>query len=330
MSYLFQAGCGQASILWARRPVEEVLNDPATTPEIKKKLKHVEEVRRFAERHLGLNVNKTFTQYSSIPRDHVAYNVTAAKELALEARTWWFPIVGRVPYLGFFKRADAETLASELQAQGWDSKVQDVTAYSTLGWFDDPLISSQMRLPETYLTGLIIHESAHATLWFKGDVDFNESFASFVEEEGSLEYYAEKEGPDSPILKRRAMRKDEVKRITQIFRKTTGALDALYKSSADDATKRREKARIISDMKMEFKRRAGEFQTLRLEAYADSTYNNADFLAYRRYESGSDFFKDEFTKNGKDWTRFFNAMKALDAKSASERRALLDQSPAAK
>ncbi len=167
LGYLARASAGQISLLCNRRPITRVIADPNTDAKTRQALRHVQEVQAFGRDHLSLNIGDSFTQFTKIDRPYVSWNVTAARELALEAYTWWFPIVGRVPYLGYFSKEEAREKADELKAKGgWDVRVRPVTAYSTLGWFNDPLLSSQIRLSEFYLTRLVIHESAHATLWF--------------------------------------------------------------------------------------------------------------------------------------------------------------------
>ncbi len=321
--YLIQAGCGQASILWNRQPIAEMLKDPALDPEVRRKLLLVEEVREFGRTRIGLKVEGTYTKMTKIDRSAVAYNVTASRELAFESRTWWFPIVGRVPYLGYFEKSRAEKLAAELASEGWDVRVQDVSAYSTLGWFNDPLISTQLKLSDTYLTELVLHESTHATLWFPGDVDFNESFASFVDERAAMQFFREKEGADSEMNRRRTLRRTESAELRKMFHKAAEELDAAYRSRLTDNEKRVKKKDVIAEFQRNLMAHASDFKAINLRAVAEHDYNNADFLAHRRYESGSTYFEDEFRACEEKWDCFFQKMQELRAKSADERRGLL-------
>lgn len=323
LGYLARAGCGQFQILWDRRPVTEVLADESTPAEVREKLLHMDEVRRFARERIGLETGDIYTSYTHIDRDAVAYNVTAAEELALVAKTWWFPIVGSVPYLGYFSREEAQAKARELEAEGYDTRVRDVPAYSTLGWFDDPVVSSQMRYSRWYLTGLVIHEAAHATLWFPGDVNFNESFASFVEKEGGLLYLRETEGESSAAYRRTQAYLAENRRLVEIFRATAERLERLYSSEQSAEARRAGKKAVMDGLRQEFRARRQEFRVLDVEKLSDEPYNNAHFLAYRRYEAGSDFFAKNFRECEKKWTCFFDRMRALQKLGEEERAKLL-------
>lgn len=323
LGYLARAGCGQFHILWNRRPVAEVLADPATPAAVREKLRHMEVVREFARERLGLETGDIYTSYTHIDRDAAAYNVTASEELRLEPKTWWFPIVGSVPYLGFFSRAEAEEQEAELKATGYDTRVREVPAYSTLGWFDDPVLSSQMRYSRRYLTGLVIHEAAHATLWFPGDVNFNESFASFVEREGGLLFLREREGESGPSYRRALSAMAENRLAVDIFRKTAAELKRAFGGPGTDGEKRAAKRAAIEELRREFRARRREFRVLDVERLAKAPYNNAYFLAYLRYESGGDFFAREFKKCEKSWTCFFGKMRELRNLSVAERARLL-------
>ncbi len=322
LSYLARAGCEQFSIMWKRQDFEEVIGNPQTTDALRNKLRHVLSVRQYAHEHLGLNLSNSYTQYSDINRNAAAWNVTASRELIFEPKTWWFPIVGTVPYLGYFSENLAQDKANELKKDGWETLVQEVSAYSTLGWFDDPLLSSQIGLPDWYLTGLVIHESAHATIWFPGDVDFNESFASFVEKQGTRRYYGEN---DRALLEKLEISQKEYSVVSETFRRFAARLDELYKSNRTDADKRNEKKSLIDEMKNELLARKSEFKYINAEAYAKREYNNASFLAFLRYESGQDYFQKSFDDCRQNWACFLARMQALKDKSPEERKALLSK-----
>ncbi len=323
ISYLVRAGRGQFEILWHRRPIAEILADPATPLTVRDRLRHIEIVRNFARDRIGLKTKEIFTTYTHIDRDAVAYNVTAAEELRLKAKTWWFPIVGSVPYLGFFSRAEAEGKAEELVQAGYDTRVQDVPAYSTLGWFNDPVLSSQMRYSDFYLTGLVVHEATHATIWFPGDVTFNESLASFVEEEGALQYVRERYGVASTEFRRAAANLAENELAGSIFKAYAGRLRSVYESVQGPEEKRAAKQALIAAMRAEFRARAGEFTVLDLSRIEKTPYNNAYFLAYLRYESGGAFFAKKYAECEKNWACFFRKMEELKKFSEEERAALL-------
>jgi len=314
--YLAHAATGQASILWRRQPIEDVIANSSADEKTRAKLKHVLVVRGWAGERLGLEAG-AFRKFTQLERKAVAWNVTASAELEFKAKTWWFPIVGTVPYLGFFEEQMAEAKAEELRQQGWDVLVSEVAGYSTLGWFEDPLMSPQLELPDWYLTRLVIHESTHATVWIPGSVDFNESFASFVEIEGGLQFAREHEGETSETYKRKTALLAESRLVREIFHRYALLLEAAYARNGDASEKRMEKQRILAEFKKEFLRRKAEFRAIRLDAFLEREYNNADFLSARRYDSGEEYFRAEFEQCGKDWSCFLSRMKALKAEPAN-------------
>ena len=325
LSYLARAGCGQAQILFGREPINEVIADPETPEDVRRKLQHVERVRTFANERLGLRAGETYTTYTFTGRDAAAYNVTASEPLRLEAHTWWFPIVGSVPYLGYFSREEARAKAAALSREGLDVLVSDVPAYSTLGWFDDPLLSSQMAYSDVYLTHIVIHESAHRTLWFPGDVSFNESFASFVERQGALQYY--RENDQSDVVGRLVELREEQARLNALFREYALKLEALYRSGQERELLLHGKAAIIADFRAALLRQAPSFRILRLNEMAETDFNNAHFLQYLRYSGGSSFFAGQFAACSGSWPCFFEEMAKLVDLSPADRRALLEANP---
>ena len=323
LGYLARAGCGQLEIMWNRRPIPEVIADDQTAPEVRRRLEHVEIVRDYARERLGLAVADTYTSYSHLDREAIAWNVSASERLRLRAKTWWFPIVGEVPYLGFFSKAEATELRDELAGQGWDTIVSTVSAYSTLGWFDDPLVSPQMRYSEWQLAELVIHESTHATLWFPGDVSFNESFASFVGRTGALQFYREQFGADSPEYAERLRHLREINELSLIFRNYAKKLNDTYDQNKTDDWKSGEKYRLLEELKNTLVQKEPEFRTLNLKNLRDREWNNAHFLMYLRYESGEDFFEQEFDICHRQWPCFLQRMHDLESLDENERRKLL-------
>lgn len=323
LSYLVRAGCGQLEILRARQPISEVLANPQLPQAQRAALEHVLEVQRFAKNALALDPGDSYTLFADIGREAVAWNVSAAPELQLRPHTWWFPIVGTVPYLGFFSKEEARQKAAELQKEGLETSVRSVVAYSTLGWFSDPLLSSQVGLSRYYLTRVVIHESTHATLWFAGDVQFNESFASFVETRGALEYYKQKFGASSRAYLARVEQLDEGRRVSEIFHRRTRQLDRMYRSKLAVAEKRKRKTEILQELAQELRQAAPKFKHYDLVKMAAQKYNNAQLLSYLRYESGQSFFEREFIASGSNWSRFLEKMQQLRKLSTSERRKLL-------
>ncbi|HYD58604.1 MAG TPA: aminopeptidase [Burkholderiales bacterium] len=184
IGYYRQAIGGHLGVMAAARPIDALLADPATPPDLRQRLEVAQRIRAFASHSLGLPDNGSYLSYADIGRSYVVYNVFAAAEFSVEPHRECFPVTGCVAYRGFFSEADARRHAEKLKAQGLDVYVGGVPAYSTLGWFDDPLLSTFIRYSDGQLARLIFHELAHQVVYAKGNTTFNESFAVVVEEEG--------------------------------------------------------------------------------------------------------------------------------------------------
>ncbi len=324
LGYLSRAGMGQLEILWNRRPIPEVIADPSTPPEVRRKLEHVQEVRSFAADQLGLAVADTYTQYTELDREALAWNVSGSRKLRVEARTWWFPIVGTVPYLGFFSKAEAEAAREELEAEDYEAIVTTVAGYTTLGWFDDPLVSPQVRFSDLSLAELVIHESAHATLWFQGDGGFNESFASFVGRAGAYRFYEEKHGPDSPTIVRHRRYLKELDDLSLILHSYAKLLNDTYNQNKTDDWKFESRIRLIEELRETLRQKQPEFRVLNLKRLIEREWNNAHFLSHLRYQSGENYFERVFEEDcASEWACFLGKMQALRDLDPAGRRALL-------
>ncbi len=179
-AYILQAALEQGRILWRREPIESVLQRPELDPETKDKLRLVLAVREYARDTLKLNVGGSYASYSYVDRPVLSYVLTAAPKTDLAPYTWWFLFVGHVPYKGFFSEAAAKVEAESFHVQSYDTYIRAAPAFSTLGWFDDPLLAHLLKYDRVTLAEVIFHELLHSTLFVKGAVDFNESLANFV------------------------------------------------------------------------------------------------------------------------------------------------------
>jgi predicted aminopeptidase len=189
--YVLRGGWEEAKILSDRRPIEEVVADPSTEPEVREKLLLVRDARVFAERQLGLDPGKSFTSYSRLDSDTLVLVVSAAPEFELRWKTWWFPIVGRLPYKGYFQFDKALEQAGKLEADGYDVSVRPSAAFSTLGWLPDPILSPSLREDSIGLVETVVHEITHTTYFPTGQARFNESFANFVGWRGAIEFFCD-------------------------------------------------------------------------------------------------------------------------------------------
>lgn len=297
--YLAQAGCGQIDIMLRTRAREPAAADPHTPAHARELLAAVPEIKRFGELH-GLRPTGSYGHYVQLDRGSVVYVVTASDPLQLRAKTWWFPIVGGVPYLGWFDREDARAFAAELRGEGLDTDLYGSEAYSTLGFFDDPVLSTMLkRGPQGIgsLADTVLHESVHATLFLDGQATFNESMAEFAAWRMAGEYLDERFGPGS--AEKRAMA-EEARRDDNRRREMHAAheeLTKLYASGRPVAEKLEEKRRIFADLR----RRAGFRRPI----------NNATLANFKNYNSGAGEFTALLGACGGSWPRFFAALSRL-------------------
>jgi predicted aminopeptidase len=196
--YIARGAYEEARLLWNRKPISGEISDPEVTPDVREKLRTVLAVRGFARDHLGLEVGGAYTTVSEVDHGAVVYVVMAAPRDSLEPYEWWFPIVGFVPYRGYFSEDKARAKAAEMEAQGYDTLVRPAVAFSSLGFFNDPLLSNLLKLDRVELAGVIIHELFHRTYFLPGNVMFDESAASWVGSRGAIEFFKAREGDSSP------------------------------------------------------------------------------------------------------------------------------------
>src|SRR6476661_4621254 len=195
LGYYVQAAHGQFSLLAEAKPIDDWLSDPEVSDKLKGKLSKVQEIRRFAARELSLPDNDSYKTYADLKRPYVLWNVVATSEFSLEPLQWCFPIAGCVNYRGYYSKAEAQAYANELREQHYDVQIGGVPAYSTLGFFNDPVLSTFIQYPEGELARLVFHELAHQVVYAQGDSRFNESFAVAVEEVG-VERWLAKHGDE--------------------------------------------------------------------------------------------------------------------------------------
>jgi predicted aminopeptidase len=322
--FYWQGVTGQAELLTAARPIAEVVQT-TQDPALKARLKEVQAIRSFASHNLGLPDNGSYTRYVDIRRPFVVWNVFAAPELSLTPQQWCFPIVGCVAYRGYFSEHDARAEAARLAASGHDVYVGGVPAYSTLGFFDDPVLSSFIRYREVELARLVFHELAHQLLYVKDDTAFNESFATAVEEEGVARWLAAesaKRGPDE--VAKLSAEFERATRVREEFRDLVAAtrqrLAAIYAENASDDVKRAEKAAAFAAMHDEYERRRRASERYpALDRWFASGANNAGIAAAGLYADLVPQFKAMLAAEGGDLARFYHRVKQLAALPKPER-----------
>jgi predicted aminopeptidase len=243
--YVAKASLAEIRILRARRPIPQVLTDSTTDQATRDKLAWVLEARRFASDQLGIDVGDSYTMYTKLDRDTLALVVSAAPKDRLAPVTWWFPIVGRVPYRGFFSVDDALDAERDLQEEGYDTYVRPTAAFSTLGWFNDPVLSTTLQTDDVEIVTTVLHELAHRYLFVPGQVGFNESFANFIGRVAAIQFFCTREGggPDSVKCIRAQERWRDFQRYGVFIDDFAAELDALYGDTTltfDEKVQRRE------------------------------------------------------------------------------------------
>ncbi len=285
--YVIKAGIAEIGILRARRPIPQVLTDPATDPDTRGKLTFVLEARRFAADELGIDVGDSYTMFTQLDRDTLALVLSAAHKDRLVSKTWWFPIVGRVPYKGFFDEDDALDAQGDLEAEGFDTYLRPTAAFSTLGWFNDPILSTVLRGDDVEVVETVLHELSHQHLFVPGQVGFNESFATFVGRAGAARFFCTREGggPDTVKCARAQARWRDFQRFGVYVDALVAELEALY---ADPEIGREEKLRrreeVFAQALDRFDREvAPTFESLTFSGFRTTPLNNATLLSRMRY-----------------------------------------------
>jgi predicted aminopeptidase len=286
-AYVIKAGIAQAKILAARRPLPEVVIDPATDERTRGLLTLAMEARTFAQDELRLEVGKSYTTFTQLDSDTLALVLSAAYPDRLVPRTWWFPIVGRVPYRGYFSEDDALEEQAKLDDEGYDTLLRPTAAFSTLGWFADPILSSLLRSDDIELIETLIHEMSHAHLFVSGQVRFNESFATFVGRVGAIQFFCTRDGggPDTVKCLRAQARWRDAQRYSLFLDQLIAELQAVYADpDTDRAEKLRRREAVYDAHRQRFEADvAPSFESLRFGRFMQEPLNNAVLLGQMRY-----------------------------------------------
>jgi predicted aminopeptidase len=321
--YLMQATVGQYRVLHARAPIDALIADPATDPKLRARLSEVHAAREFASRELALPDNSSYRSYADIGREFVVWNVVAAPEFSLQPRHWCFPVVGCVAYRGYFHERQARDLALALEARGFDVVVEGVPAYSTLGKFADPVLSSMLRYDDDELVATLFHELAHQLIYVKNDSSFNEAFATAVEEEGLKRWLAQR-GAAQRIDAFRLEQQRETA-LLALLAPARARLAALYESGTPLAEMRAAKQSILAQLAADIRaleRREGVHYGVYDEWMARGL-NNAQLASIATYYDCVPGFERLLAAQQGDLPRFYAAVRALADQSRDERHAQL-------
>lgn len=300
IGYGFSQLSGQLHIIRNAVPVSEVLNNPATPDSVKEKLIYIEKVRRFAMDSLGLKNSDNYTTLFDQKGKPVMWVVTASLPYELEAYEWWFPVIGNVSYKGFFKEDKALHEAELIRTKGYETDIYSPSAWSTLGYFTDPILSNMLYRGPGRLADLIIHELTHATVYLKSSVDFNENFATFVGEKGAEMFLKHHFGEESMEHTRfvQFLQDDEI--YNQYMIQSAQQLDSLYKTFSSETslkTKEIQKQAMLLEITNGI-RDLPYHQPERFQKMLDRKVqlNNTDFLSYLRYRKDQSVFREALEK----------------------------------
>lgn len=323
--YYLQAISGQWKLMHARQDIQGLLANPETSQELTIQLQSADRIKRFAEDRLGLPVNGSYSSYVEIEGPALVWNVVAAPEFSLQPKKWCFPVAGCVPYRGFFQQQKAIKSAARLKAKGMDIYVSPATAYSSLGWFDDPLLSTMLSRSDTRLAAHLFHELAHQRLYVKGDGAFNEGYASFVEVT-AVKIWLESQHRQADLLQWQQLR-DARLGFSGLIADAREKLNNLYYSETPDSAKRDRKAVIIASLTLSYKQLSTEKWdgNSYYESWFKKPINNARLALYSTYEGSNCAFQRLFNQADSDLEEFHRLAEQKAALKKAERTLWLNQ-----
>jgi len=311
ISYIYQAGRGQLALSNRARPISAVLQSDRTPQRIKELLSEIPDIKKFTEQN-GLKPTKNYTEYVELNRPSAVWVVTASDKLRFAPRSWSFPLVGSFTYLGWFDRKDADNFAKVLDVQNLDVDVRGARAYSTLGWFTDPILSTMIPAGERALGDLVnvvVHESVHATIYIKDQAFFNESIASFIADKLTPEYLKRARGAGSQLLTDYLAGEKASENYYSEMHDAYNRLSGVYASAISDEEKLKQKQRILDALRSSLK--------------ISRPINNASLIQFRTYRAGVKEFErvfDSYERAGGDIAGFIQKVKASVTDSSFERK----------
>ncbi|MES2737575.1 MAG: aminopeptidase [Verrucomicrobiota bacterium] len=328
VGFYSQALRGQTEILSKARPVAEVLADPASKPRLKEKLTTVAKIRRYAQEDLGLPAEGQYDRYTNLGRRYVVWVIFATPEFSVEAKRWWYPLVGRVKYRGFFEEAKAEKEAQKLRAQGLDVYLGGVEAYSTLGYLRDPLLNTFLGRDDASLAELIFHELTHQRIYLAGDTDFNEALATAVGRAGTRRWLRS-QGRWKDLAQYEKEMRVEKEFIREVLQTRTEVAALYAQKDLDEKAMREGKQAAFARMKLRLEamnRRQGG--SLKLDRWFQKPMNNARLNTLATYYDLVPAFEARLRSHGGDIEAFLKEMEGLKTLAPMERRAKIQPSPA--
>ncbi|MCB1758277.1 MAG: aminopeptidase [Gammaproteobacteria bacterium] len=318
LAYYAQAVDGHMLLMSKRKPIEQLLADERTGPRLIALLTRVQEMREFATQTLKLPENGSYRSYAAVEGEAVVWSLVAADALSVAPRQWCYPLIGCASYRGFFHQEAANKYASEMAAEGFDVAVEPVPAYSTLGWFDDPLPGSVLHWPEWQIAGLIFHELAHQQLYVAGDSAFNEAFANSVQRIGVERWLAQRDPDALPQWRQDVVRGQQV---IALLMRSRERLRQLYAGTSSRAEKLLEKQLLFNDLRSDYLKLRGAWGGYSgYDRWFDAELNNAKLASVATYEQWAPLFDKLLQRAQGDMTRFYRDCETLAQLPIDQRR----------
>ena len=302
LTYYWHLARGQSRVLYKRIPVQSLLARSDVAAPTRTHLELIQAVLGYAE-SVGLKPDDHYTTFYDTGGGPISWNVSACPPDRFAPYTWDFPFVGEVPYKGFFRRDLADAERAALAAEGYDAIVRPVSAYSTLGIFSDPILSSMLNYAPDQLADLILHELTHARVYAPSQTDFNESLATFVGRQGALLFLAQHFGPDTPLLQQAKARRADAALFGHFMAETVAALDSLYSLGLPRSAVLRDRQAVFAQRQRDFACIQAQFTHSRYDGFLQWELNNARLLSYRRYNANLALFAAVYRARDEDLAR---------------------------
>lgn len=295
-------GVYQLKLLAESEPIEMALRSKELDPKLRQKLELIIDVREFAGNRLRLKADRNYKDVN-LSWKHIIHTVSASEALKFKSYHWWFPIIGSVPYKGYFNKDDAINEENRLKALGYETQNGRIYGYSTLGYFSDPVWPIMLRLDDEDLIELIIHELAHATVYFPNQTPFNETFANFVGKMGARAFLRERYGENSRELASLKEHQAQTEVHNEFFYNLYLSLDKLYKSDQNDEEKKLGKRGLLKSAEHDYALMSERLSSMHVDW---AHVNNAYLLSFKRYNYDEEVFRKLFTIVGGDFQRFLD------------------------
>jgi predicted aminopeptidase len=321
ISYYSQSMKGQFEVLHKRQPINDLLQNNTISNELRNKLNTVVLLRNFSVSELALPENNSYRTYADLKRKYVIWNIFANEEFSLESLNWCYLIVGCLSYRGYFSKSKAEYYATQLKQKGYDIYLGGVSAYSTLGWFDDPVLNTMLQWNESYLATVMFHELAHQQFYIKDDTEFNESYADAVAHIGVMRWFEQKQNKTQLLEYQQYQQRENA--FVELVIRYKSKLQILYQSSEDEEKKRKRKKEIFQSMKNEYKKMTESWGKNPYEKWFSSELNNAKLASVVTYRKYVPAFLDIYAKLKNDLSKFYSFTESLSNCKPMKRKEIL-------